>query len=76
MPRVNLNRCTQDEDIRATIAAYRARSRMSVGDLVIRSGVNANTYYAGMKDPSAFRLRDLRALYDTLRVPSEERKGF
>ena len=49
---------------------------MSVAELIDRSGVNANTYYAGMKNPSAFRLRDLRAIYEALHVPMEERKGF
>ena len=76
MPRVNLNRSTMDDDIRATISAFRTRNRMSVAELIIRSGVNANTYYAGMKNPSAFRLRDLRAIYEAVHVPVEERKGF
>ncbi len=76
MPRVNLNRNVADDDIRATISAFRARNRMSVGDLVNRSGVNANTYYAGMREPAAFRLRDLRAIYDVLHVPQEERRGL
>lgn len=76
MPRVNLNRNPLDEDIRAIIAGYRARSRLKASELIEKSGVNANTYYAGLKNPENFRLRDLRAIYDTLHVPAAERKGI
>ncbi len=76
MPRVLLNDNPLDTDIKAKISEYITRRNMKVSDLIIRSGVGANTYYAGMKNPERFRLRDLRSVYDVLNVPHDERKGL
>ena len=76
MPRVLLNNNPLDSDIKAKISEYLSRRNMRVSDLIIKSGVGSNTYYAGMKNPERFRLKDLRAVYDVLNVPIEERKGL
>ncbi len=76
MPRVLLNNNPLDSDIKAKITKYLSRRNMRVSDLIIKSGVGSNTYYAGMKNPERFRLKDLRAVYDVLNVPIDERKGL
>lgn len=75
MPKVNLGKNPTDEDIKAKISEYRTRRGVSVADLCTRADISTSAYHNYIKNPSRFRIRDLRRIYDVLKVPIDERKG-
>lgn len=65
---------TRDKEIKGTIQKYLTVNQITRGKLLKYIGMKETTYYRRLENPSTFTLGEIRAIYDYLKVPTEERK--
>lgn len=64
----------KDIQIKATIKKYQTIRGWKASELIKRSGMSQASFYDAIRYPSRFRVEQLRAIYNALRVPEEERR--
>lgn len=62
-----------DNEFRATIAKYLKLRVKNHKDVIRNTQISESTYYRKMANPQTFNLREMRLIFDYLKVPKDER---
>lgn len=73
MPKVNIFKNEEDTRIAAKISEYMVLRNTNVKDIAKGTGIPASTIYRYMKDIGNIQIRNLRIIYNYLKIPRDER---
>ena len=67
---------TKNDDLIGTIAKYKAIRHVSDDRLAMAARLAPRTYRNRKQKPESFSLKEIRGIFDCLKVPEEERMGY
>lgn len=62
-----------DNEIKAVVAKYLKLRVRTHKDVINYTGIPETTYYRRMANPQTFQVRELRLIFDYLKIPQAER---
>ena len=67
---------TKNSELAGTIKKYMEIRHITADKLAVAGQMSRRTYQNRMKEPGTFSLDEIRRIFDRLKVPEEERRGY